>query len=78
MEVIYENIAAIDIGKRKSLVYMRTPAGEETRSFGMMTADLLELADWLKENQVKQVAMESTGLYWKPIYTLLEGEELDL
>ena len=63
MEVVYERIAAIDIGKRQRVVYVRTPEIETSRSFGMMTADLLEMADWLGECQVEQVAMESTGIY---------------
>lgn len=78
MEVVYERIAAIDIGKRQSVVYIRTPSLEATRSFGMMTADLLALSDWLQECQVEQVAMESTGIYWKPIYNLLEGDGFEL
>ena len=78
MEVIYSHIAGIDIGKRQSVVYVRTPEVETTRSFGMMTADLLSLSDWLHECGVKQVAMESTGVYWKPIYNLLEGDEFEL
>lgn len=78
MDVIYRYVAAIDIGKRQSVVHVHTPTVEETRSFGMMTADLLEMADWLRDCQVQQVVMESTGVYWKPIYNLLEGEEFDL
>ena len=78
MEVVYERIAAIDIGKRQSVVSMRTPAVEATRSFGMMTADLLALADGLRECPVEQVAMESTGIYWKPIDNLLEGAGFEL
>jgi transposase len=74
MEVVYRDVAAIDIGKRQSVVHVKTPTLEETRSFGMMTADLLELADWLRECGVQQVVMESTGVYWKPIYNLLEAE----
>lgn len=78
MEVVYERIAAIDIGKRQSVVYVHTPEREATRHFGMMTADLLQLADWLRKCQVEQVVMESTGIYWKPIYNLLEGEGFEL
>ncbi|PSN16636.1 IS110 family transposase [filamentous cyanobacterium CCP5] len=78
MEVVYRCVAAIDIGKRQSVVHVKTPTVEATRSFGMMTADLLELADWLRECGVQQVVMESTGVYWKPIYNLLEGDEFDL
>jgi transposase len=78
MEVVYRDVAAIDIGKRQSVVHVKTPTIEETQSFGMMTADLLALADWLRECGVQQVVMESTGVYWKPIYNLLEGDEFDL
>lgn len=78
MEVVYGHVAAIDIGKRQSVVHVHTPQAQETRSFGMMTADLLVLADWLRECGVQQVVMESTGVYWKPIYNLLEGDEFDL
>lgn len=78
MEIVYSHIAGLDIGKRQSVVYVRTPRVEATRSFGMMTADLLSLSDWLHECGVNQVAMESTGVYWKPIYNLLEGDEFEL
>jgi transposase len=43
-----------------------------------MTADLLELAAWLKARGIEQVAMESTGVYWKPVWNILEGEGFDL
>ena len=46
---------------------------QETRTFGTMTRDLLELADWLAAKGVTHVAMESTGSYWKPVYNILEG-----
>jgi transposase len=48
-------------------------ARQQTRTFGTTTAALLELADWLAEEGVTHVAMESTGVYWKPIWNLLEG-----
>jgi transposase len=47
---------------------------QQTRTFGTMTSQLLELADWLAEQAVTHVAMESTGVYWKPIWNLLEGQ----
>jgi transposase len=46
----------------------------EVRTFGTMTADLLALADWLAQFQVTHVAMESTGVYWRPVFNLLEDE----
>ncbi|MCH6564229.1 MAG: PAS domain S-box protein, partial [Myxococcales bacterium] len=51
----------------------RREASEELRSFGTMTPDLLELSDWLAAAGCTHVAMESTGVYWKPIYNILEG-----
>jgi transposase len=45
-----------------------------TQSFGTTTSDLLKLNDWLMSYEVKIVGMESTGVYWKPVYTLLETE----
>jgi transposase len=45
----------------------------ETRTFLTTTAELLALADWLAENDCQHVAMESTGVYWKPVYNVLEG-----
>ena len=56
----------------------RAPDGreeiDEVRTFGTMTGDLLELAEWLKEAGCTHVAMESTGVYWKPVFNILEGK----
>jgi len=46
----------------------------ELKEFGTMTADLLALSDWLAEAGITHVAMESTGEYWKPLYSNLEGD----
>lgn len=51
-----------------------TPEGQTTRRFGTMVKDLLELSDWLCEHKISHVAMESTGVYWKPVYNLLEDD----
>jgi len=42
-----------------------------------MTGDILELVDWIKSKNCTHVAMESTGVYWKPIYNLLEAEKIE-
>ena len=47
---------------------------KELRTFGTMTKDLLEMVDWLNVNEVRDVAMESTGVYWKPVFNILERE----
>src|SRR5439155_35172 len=52
----------------------KSKACQETRTFGAMTGELLELADWLAQEGVTHVAMESTGVYWKPVWNLLEDQ----
>jgi transposase len=42
-----------------------------------MTADIINLVEWIKSNNCKHVAMESTGVFWKPIYNLLESEDIE-
>jgi transposase len=77
LEVIYERCCGLDVHK-KSVVACLIVAGaggepnKEIRTFGTMTEDLLELSDWLAAAGCTHVAMESTGVYWKPIYNLLE------
>ena len=74
MQILHERCAGLDVHKKTVVACALTPEGtREIRSFGTMTADLLELVDWLQQRQIVQVAMESTGVYWKPIYNLLEG-----
>jgi len=78
MELIYACCCGLDVHKRSIQACMRRlgPDGrihQETRSFGTMTRDILEMADWLAAEGVTHVVMESTGVYWKPIYNLLEG-----
>ncbi len=79
MEVVYERCCGIDVHKQTvvACVIMPDVAGKshkETRTFGTMTGDLNALAQWLRTQGVTQVAMESTGVYWKPVYNLLEGQ----
>jgi len=74
MELIHERCCGLDIHKKSVVACLITPKAKEIRSFGTMTRDLLALADWLAENQVTHVAMESTGVYWEPVYNLLEDD----
>src|SRR5918992_717124 len=78
MEVIYERCAGLDVHKKTVVACVVTPEGQQIRTFRTMTRSLLELADWLVEQRVTHVAMESSGVFWKPLYNLLEGLELTL
>ena len=74
MEMIQPNAAGIDIGAEE--IYVCVPAGrdkERVRAFATFTVDLQRLAEWLVTCDVETVAMESTGIYWIPLYDILEG-----
>ena len=78
MRIMYERCAALDVHKKTVVACPRWTDGDgrvtsEVRSYGTTTPDLLELVDWLGTWQVTNVAMESTGEYWKPVFNLLEG-----
>lgn len=76
MQVVYERCCGLDIHKQSVVACLLTGRKHETRTFGTMTADLLALSDWLLGAGCTHVAMESTGVYWKPIYNILEGTGL--
>ena len=82
MRILYERCCGLDIHKVSiALCVVITRDGkteQETRRFGTMTADLLELAAWLKARGIEHVAMESTGVYWKPVWNILEAAGFDL
>jgi len=78
MDLLYTSCAGLDVHKDTVVACVRRldskgKVRQQTRTFGTMTGQLLELADWLAEHAVTHVAMESTGVYWKPIWNLLEG-----
>ena len=78
MEIIYQCCCGLDVHKRSIAACVRRLLEDggiyqETRTFGTMTRDILQLADWLAAAGVTHVALESTGSYWKPVYNLLEG-----
>ncbi len=78
MEVVHERCCGLDVHKKTVVACVITPKDRQVRTFGTMTQDLLELGEWLVAEGVTHVAMESTGVYWKPVFNLLEGSELEL
>jgi len=77
MQVIHNRCAALDVHKKTAVTtIMMTQADgsvqEYTRTFLTMTADLLALDDWLRSQDIKVIAMESTGVFWRPVFNLLE------
>lgn len=79
-ELLFNRVAALDIGKAGLVGCVRTPGAgrrrrhQELREYPTFTPRLLELADWLRVERVEVVAMEATSDYWKPVYYLLEAE----
>jgi transposase len=78
MEAIFPCVAGLDVHKKTVVACVRRlDAGgrvsKQVKTFGTMTRDLLDLGDWLNQQGVTHVAMESTGIYWKPVFHLLEG-----
>jgi hypothetical protein len=75
-KIVHQNVAGLDVDKKvvAAAIIVQQEDGtwlKVTRSFGTMTADLLELSDWLMGQNVRDVAMESTGEYWKPVFNIL-------
>lgn len=78
MDVLYARCAGLDVHKKTIVACLLTPGSrgrpiKTVRTFGTVTADLVALADWLGAAGCTHIAMESTGVFWKPIYNLLEG-----
>jgi transposase len=78
MDILYRCCAGLDVHKKTVVACVRRldvagQARQEVRTFGTMTCDLLALSDWLAEQGAEHVAMESTGVYWKPVFNILEG-----
>ena len=79
MQVVYERCAGLDVHKKTvsacvSVCESDGSKKQRMRVFGTFTSDLLALADWLKENGVTHAAMEATGVYWRPVWAVLEGQ----
>jgi transposase len=77
MHQLLERIAGLDVHRKTIAVCVRVPGeggerAQDVRTFGTTAADLVTLRDWLEAHQVTQVAMESTGVYWKPVFYVLE------
>jgi transposase len=79
MDILIERCAGLDVHKKTVVTCRIVPDQhggwcKEICTFGTMTGDLLALSDWLREAAVTHVAMESTGVYWKPMFNVLEAE----
>ncbi|WP_127528351.1 IS110 family transposase [Paenibacillus alginolyticus] len=76
MQVLIERACGLDVHKKTITACIVTPEGKEIKTFHTHTVYLLQLIDWMKEHRCTHVAMESTGVFWKPIVNLLEAEDI--
>ncbi len=78
MQVLYERCAGLDVHKKTIVVcllitLLTGQVSKQVRTFATTTTGLLALADWLSSQQVSHVAIESTGVYWRPVFNILEA-----
>jgi len=73
MEILYTCCCGIDVHARMLVACLIKGGKKEVRTFSTMTDDLLRLLDWLTQQGCTHVAIESTGVYWKPVFNILEG-----
>jgi transposase len=82
MEVVYPRCAGLDVHKESVVACVRLvedgQINREVRTFGTTTAELLALSEWLAEQEVTHIAMEATGVYWKPVWHILSDGEFQL
>lgn len=83
MDTIYAKVAGLDVHQKTVVACVRKvkPQGgveEEVRTFGTMTGDLLQMSDWLTSEAITHVALESTGVLWKPIWNILDDGRFEL
>ena len=76
MEVMYGVCCGVDVHKKILGCCLMRGRKKEIREFGASTRELIELSSWLKENKCEMVAMESTASYWKPLYNILEAQDV--
>jgi transposase len=79
MDVITERVAGLDVHQATVVACVLTgpptgPVAREVRTFGTTTRELLDLRDWLEQQAVTVVAMEATGVYWRPVFNVLQHE----
>jgi transposase len=73
MEVLYACCCGIDVHAKMLVACVLKQGKKEVRTFSTMTEDLLRLLDWLTQEGCTHVAIESTGVYWRPVFNILEG-----
>ena len=82
MQVLYPRCCGLDVHKQTVVACLRLALDgkvvKEVRTFDTTTASLMALSEWLAENKCTHVAMEATGVYWKPVWHILANDDFQL
>jgi transposase len=82
MEVLYPRCCGLDVHKETVVASLRLVIDgkvvKEVRTFSTTTASLMSLSEWLTENKCTHIAMEATGVYWKPVWHILDDGDFEL
>src|SRR6267142_7096641 len=82
MQVLYPRCCALDVHKQSVVACLRLVVGgkvvKEVRTFSTTTASLMALSEWLAQNKCTHIAMEATGVYWKPVWHILSDGDCEL
>jgi transposase len=82
MEVLHPQCCGLDVHKETVAACLRLVVNgkvvKEVRTFATTTASLMELSEWLRQNKCTHVAMEATGVYWKPVWHILSDDDFEL
>ena len=74
MQIVHDTCCGIDVHAKTAVACLIQQGRKQTRTFSTMTADLLSLLDWLSQAGCTIIAIESTGVYWRPVFNILEGQ----
>lgn len=74
MDVLYRRCCGVDVHAQTVVACLITDGEKQTRTFTTMTEDVVALVDWLTRQRGTHVAIESTGVCWRPVFNLLEGQ----
>ncbi len=74
MQIVHDTCCGIDAHAKTVVACLIQQGRKQTRTFSTMTADLLKLLDWLMAEDCRGIAIENTGVYWRPVFNTLEGQ----
>ena len=78
MKIVLERCCGLDVHKKSVVACVITPEAREVKTYHTTTAGLRQLVSWLQSMGVGHLAMESTGVYWRPVFNMLEATDIEV